>query len=273
MWDERFNLPVPPVTTVAPSEVAFWTTAIFGGLAALVFLYGLKHWRDSGRPIVLMIMLGGAVTTLVEPFLDVVGAAWHPETGQPMAFELFGRLIPWWVVAAYTFYFGALGSLNFLAFERGVTRRQVWIWFAVPMCIDIVMEELMMHWDLYCYYGQQPLIAFFKFPLWWAPCNSLGEFIGISILALMATSLRGWKLLLIPVILPMADAVGYAAVAMPSWLVVNTEGLPYWIVQLGGVMTFALTALVVHGIALVVAQDSPLKASAAAPAGRAIASS
>lgn len=48
---------------------------------------------------------------------------------------------------------------------------------------------------------------------------------------------------------------------MPSWLVVNTAGMPYWAVQLGGAMSFALTALVVHGIALVVASDSPLQRS------------
>lgn len=259
MWDEQTKLPIPPLHTVAPADVSFWATAIFSGLAAIVFLYGLKHWRDTGRPIVLMMMIGGAVTVFVEPVLDIIGAAWHPEIGQNVAFELVGRQIPWWVVAVYVFYFGALGSLNYLAFEKGVSMKVVWIWFSAPVLVDIVMEELMMHWDLYWYYGNQPLIAFFKFPLWWAPCNSIGEFIGVSLLVLMGPALRGWKLLLIPIILPVSDFVGYAAVSLPAVFVVNTEGLPWWLIQLGGVGTFALCALVVYALSLVIATDSPIR--------------
>lgn len=262
MWNDQMNLPLPPLETVAPPGVSFWATAIFSALSAVVFLYGFKHWRDTGRPIIFIMMIGGLTTVLVEPFLDVIGGAWHPVIGQNKAFALMGRDIPVWCLAVYVFYFGALGSLNLLAFEKGATMKQVWLWFAVPMLVDVVMEEIMMHWNLYYYYGNQPLILLFKFPFWWAPCNSIGEFVGVSLIAAMAPWLRGWRLLLIPVILPVADAVGYAAVGMPAVFVVNQESVPVWLMHLGGIATFALTAGVVYGISLLIATDSALRRSA-----------
>lgn len=263
MWNEQLNLPIPPLDTVAPPEVSFWATTIFSSLALLVFLYGFKHWRDTGRPIIFVMMVGGLTTVLVEPFLDVIGGAWHPEIGQNTAFALFGRAIPIWCLAVYVFYFGALGSLNLLAFEKGPTMKAVWIWFAAPMAIDVVMEEIMMHWDLYYYYGNQPLILLFKFPFWWAPCNSIGEFLGISLIATMTPWMKGWRLLLIPMILPIFDAIGYMAVGLPSLFVVNQQDVPNSIMQTAGVATFVLTAMVVYGISLLIAIDSPLRQRAA----------
>jgi hypothetical protein len=133
------------------------------------------------------------------------------------------------------------------------------IWFAAPMLLDIVMEEIMMHFDLYLYYGQQPLILLWKFPFWWAPCNSMGEFIGVAVLVLMGSSLRGWKLLLIPIIMPIMDCVGYMLVGLPSIVALNTANVSPLVTQLAGIATFVLTAVCVYAVALLVATDSPLR--------------
>lgn len=256
-WDTATRLPLPPVDTLFPMDVANVATAIYATLALLVFLYGLFNIKHHRGRIVLLLMVGGLLTVLVEPFLDVIGAAWHPEIGQNTAFENFGRKIPWWVVAVYLFFFGGLGSLNYLSFERGVTRKIVWLWFFIPAAVDVVMEEIMMAFDLYYYYGNQPLIVFREFPLWWAPCNTMGEFLGITALLLLMPYIRGWKMLAIPLIFPIADAVGYALVGLPSMIAVNTQGTPWWLMQLAGVSTFVLACLVVHAVSLVIASDSP----------------
>ena len=103
-------------------------------------------------------------------------------------------------------YFGGLGSLNYLAFKKGVTTRMVWIWFCAPVLLDIVMEEIMM---------------------------------------------------------PIMDCVGYMLVGLPSIFVLNSENVSPLVTNLAGVATFALTALCVHGVALVVATDSPLRKGSA----------
>jgi hypothetical protein len=257
MWDERLKLPIPPVDTVFNATAGTATMYIVGALAAVVLAYGLKYWRDTKSPIVLLMMLGGLTTTLVEPLLDIIGAAWHPIHGQRTAFELMGRRIPWWVLASYLCYFGAIGSLNYLSFRKGVTMRGVWLWCFVPIIFDVGQEELMMHFNLYYYYGQQPLIVLWKFPWWWAATNSMGEFLGISLLAFMGESLRGWRLLLIPIVMPIMDVVGYAVVGLPPVIAINTQNVAPLVSQLAGVASFALTAMAVYGVALVIGTDSP----------------
>lgn len=258
MWNETFRLPVPPVDAVAPTAFSTQCTWFYGLCAFIALLYSLKHWRDSGRPILLLILIGGGLTVFVEPFVDMMGAAFHPRLGHTIVFEFMGRPIPWWMVAAYFAFFGALGSMNYLAFARGVSTRAIRLWFLVPMLVDVVIEEIMLAKDLYLYYGDQPLILLWKLPLWWVPCNSIGEFIGISLVVLMTSYLRGANLLLIPLLIPLSDMVGYAAVALPSWIVINTP-VPGWVTQLAGIATFLLAFLIVHGISLLLATDSPFR--------------
>jgi hypothetical protein len=257
VWNPIFRLPQPPVDAVANATADFWATAIYVSLSALALLYGLHYWRKTGQPIIPLLLLGGALCSTVEPFVNIVGAVWHPIVGQVSAFTIMGRSMPWFLVTGYMFYFGALGTLNYVAFRNGVTTRRFWLWATVPMAIDVVMEELMLYWDLYSYYGQQPLILINKLPLWWVPCNSLGELLAVCLLVKSAPLLRGWRWALVPILVPVCDAVAYAAISMPSWIVVNTP-VPTWVNQLGGLATIALALLTLYGLSLVMPTDSPL---------------
>ncbi len=254
-WDSRFHLPVPPVDAVSNVAVDMITTKIYLALSALVLIYGLWHWQRTGRPIIVLLMIGGALCACAEPFVNIVGAVWHPVVNQITAFEIMGRPMPWFLVTGYLFYFGAVGSLTYLTFEKGVTTRQFWLWCSVPMLLDVVMEELMLHYDLYLYYGAQPLILISKLPLWWVPCNSLGQILGVAFIALVKPLQRGWGLLLIPILIPIWDTVAYAAISLPAWIVVNTP-CPWWLMQAGGLATCGLAFAVLYGVAQVLPTDS-----------------
>jgi hypothetical protein len=264
MWNEELRVLLPPWDAAFNVTAAYWTTVSFSGLTFITFMIGIMFWRRTKNPIVLLMLLGGLTTVIVEPYLDFIGGAFHPVHGQNVAFELMGRPIPWWVIPCYMFLFGGLGTLNYMAFTKGATMRQVWLWFFVPMSVDIIMEEMMMHFNLYSYYGQQPLIVFSKFPLWWSATNGMGVFLGVVIVTLMAPYLKGWKLLLIPVIMPVADGLGYAAVGLPTIIAVQTPNLPMYVSQLAGIADFALTALFVYWAALLLGTDSPLRQGTAA---------
>lgn len=256
-WSPIFRLPQPPVDAVANATADFWGTVIYSTLSLCALLYGLHYWRRTGQPIIPLMLIGGALCSTVEPFVNIVGAVWHPIVGQVSAFEIMGRSMPWFLVTGYMFYFGALGTLTYVAFRNGVTTRQFWLWATVPMGVDVVMEELMLYWDMYLYYGQQPLILLYKLPIWWVPCNSLGELLGVCLLVKIAPLLHGWRWLLVPILIPVCDAVAYATISMPSWIVVNTP-VPYWVNQLGGLATLALALLTLYGLSLVMPTDSPL---------------
>lgn len=256
-WDPTFRLPTPPIDAVANTTVDFWATLIYSSLSLIALVYGLYYWRRRGSPVIVLMLIGGALCSAVEPFVNIVGAVWHPVVNQVAAFEIMGRPMPWFLVTGYIFYFGALGTLSYVAFAKGVSTRQFWLWATVPMGVDILMEELMLYWDLYYYYGEQPLILISKLPLWWVPCNSLGALLSVCLLVKAAPVLRGWRQLLIPLLIPVCDAVAYAAISLPAWIVVNTE-VPWWLNQLGGVATCLLALLVLYALSLVIPNDSPL---------------
>ena len=256
-WSPKFGLPVPPLDAVAPTLFST-QTAVFYALATVVgVIFSIRHWTKTGRPVLLLIIVGGGLTVFVEPFVDLMGAAWHPQYGQTIVFMLFGRPIPWWMVTAYFAYFGVLGIANYLAFSKGISMRAMRLWFLLPMGVDVLIEEVMLHRDLYLYYGNQPLILLWKLPFWWVPCNSIGEFIGICLCVVLAPRLRRLQLLLIPLLIPLADMAGYALEAGPSWAVVNAQGASAWVIQLAGLCTYALAFLIVQGLSLALAADSP----------------
>lgn len=259
MFDQVFGLPIPSVNAVAPTTVSHGATAFFGVVACLAFLYGLKHWRDTGRPVLLLILVGGGMCTLAEPLVDLMGACWHPNIGQPVAFEFMGRYMPWWIVAVYFAYWGAQGGLLYWLMQRGMTMKTMRWLILIPIVGDILIEELALPSGLYIYDGQQPLILLNSLPFWWVPCNSIGLLLAIALVSVCAPHLKGLKLLLIPLLLPMGQLMGYVAVGLPSFVVINTAGVPNAIVQAGGIATWLLGLLVFHAISLVIATDSPLR--------------
>ena len=50
------------------------------------------------------------------------------------------RSIPWWIVAVYFTYFGALGIWNYQTFRRGATMNVIRLWFLAPMLADEPMD-------------------------------------------------------------------------------------------------------------------------------------
>lgn len=258
MWDDKFMLPVPPVSAVAPTSFSYWCTLTYSLISIVALIFAFIYWRKSGKPILIVIIIAGGMTGFIEPLVDLLGACWHPRTGHAIAYELMGRPIPWWIVAVYFAYFGALGILNYIAFEKGVKMWQVKLWFVVPMLADVIVELIMLPTGLYIYYGQQPLVIFGWLPAWWVPCNSMGQFLGITSAVLMVKYLPRFNVLWLLIIFPIADVVGYALIAIPSWIVINTPS-PNWLVQLGGVATFFLAFMVIHLVALIIGVDSPIR--------------
>ncbi len=259
VWDAKLSLPIPPVDTVYNETVGFWAAVVYLCFGLPVLFYALWNARQRRGQVMLLIMLGGALCALVEPFADVLGGCWHPEVGQPTVFTVLGRGIPPWVCIGYFVYFGAIAAANYLWYCYGITRRLIWIGFFTPVVVDIVMENLMLSHGLYYYYGNQPLNFIGYLPLWWPPINALGEFGGVVTLFLLIPHLRGWRVLLIPLIFPIMDLVSYALIAYPAIVVVNQENLNPVLTHLTGLWSWAMACLCVHLISYLLASDSPLR--------------
>lgn len=258
-WDPAFKLPIPPVETVYNETVGFWAAVVYLCFGLPVLLYALWKVRERRGQVMLLIMLGGALCALVEPFADVLGGCWHPEVGQPTVFTVLGRGIPVWVCVGYFVYFGCIAAVNYLWYCHGITRRLIWIGFLVPCAVDIIMENLMLGHGLYYYYGNQPLDFLGYLPLWWPPINALGEFGGVVTLFLLTPYLKGWRMLLIPLIFPTIDLVSYGLLAYPAILAVNSETLSPALTHLVGLYSWGMALLCVYLISFLLASDSPLR--------------
>jgi hypothetical protein len=254
-FDRTFGLPIPPVDAIAPTAVASGATTFFTVVALIALAYAFWDWRKSGRPILLFILLGGGLTVLVEPFVDLMGACWHPIRGQGVAFQFMGRHMPWWIVAVYFAFYGAQGGLVYSLLRKGVSTRTLFLLLLIPMAADVAIEEITLPTGLYIYSGSQPLMLFGHLPYWWVPCNSFGLMIGISLVYKLAPSLRGLRALVVPFLLPIGDLIAYVVIGMPSWIVINTAGVPWWLVQAGGVASYLLAGGIFILLAKIIATD------------------
>jgi hypothetical protein len=262
VWDHVTDLPLPPIETLYNDTVGFWAAVCYLGVSGPVALYALYRARERTGRIMLLILLGGTFCAFVEPFADVLGGCWHPEVNQPTVFSLLGRGIPVWVCVGYFTYFGALGTLNYLLYTHGLKRKVIWLCFLSAIAADIFMENLMVSHGLYYYYGNQPLAGLGWLPLWWPPINALGEVGGIVVLCFLLPHLKGWRILAIPVVIPIVDLVSYALIAYPGIIAVNSPHMSPLATNLLGSCSWILAFIIMHVITRMVATDSPFRSGA-----------
>jgi len=255
-WSKETGLPIPPMAAVPDPTLVHWVTLVYIALVAAGLIYALAHIRQLKGRVMLLVMAGGALSILCEPLLDLLGAAWYPIINIPVAFELIGRPMPVWLILAYTVFFGYVGTFTVLSFHRGITQTQVWLIFLVPICLDVFQQEVLLHYQLLMYYGNQPLVLLWKFPFWWAPCDSFGNVLAATVFYRLMPYLKGGKALLLPLIYPVVDFMGYAAVSIPGFNAVNSQ-MPNWATQLCGLASWLMVIPLVWFIARMVAIDSP----------------
>lgn len=256
--DPVFHLPMPPSLAVFNTTANNYFCVIYGIGVVAVLLWALL--RDRNPVIVLALFLGAAGVSVFEPLFDLITAVWHPPVGQSPLFISFGRSIPVWLTIAYVAYYGGLGYLLLGAFQRGITRRAIWLWCLIPIAVDELVEEAMLHFNLYYYYAHQPLILI-KFPVYQTAGNTSGVFFGITVLYFLAPLLqRGWKWFPAAlIVMPVCGTMGFIGACLPAALAINVPGTPYWVTQLAGLACYGLMGAGVYVISLLVAADSPYR--------------
>ncbi len=256
-------IPEPPLDMLIDKNVELYITSALGAIAVSALIYCLIQWARTGRPIALLLFIGGGAMMVFEPMVDTVGGCWFP-TNSWVGFEAYGRPLPVWLCLSYFFYFGIASALVWMGLRKGMTRAQIWIAFVAAMMGDLVFESALLTVDPYTYYGHQPLWLSNGFALWWMPVNALIPVVLGAVVYCFDDYFRGWRsLAIVPVALTTSAAVN-ASIGWPSWLVINTDYS--WIVtQLGGVATFALAFTIIQVLCHFVAQDARVPVSSLRP--------
>lgn len=219
-----------------PAVNSGWAVT-FGLLTAIVVLNYLRSWRRDGDPIGLILVVGGALASVIEPMLDVLGLAFHPRN-QPVLFTIADRPMPLWLVFLYMFFHSTFTILVWRRLQAGGGARSLWPVYGGVFAFDVVMETIGLKLQVWYYFGEQPL-ALWNFPLWWASCNALGPIVTGVLVYLLRERLRGWWSLALVAVPIVGFTCAYAIAATPVWAVLSTD-LPATATWSAGIVTVAL---------------------------------
>jgi hypothetical protein len=210
----------PPWDMRTPATAQTVMTAILAVALAGFVVAALLHWRRSGKPVFLLMLLGGFVCSFNEESADVMGHCFFPNDGW-IVHQFYGRGVPLWVVLAYVIFFGGLPFLMTSAFRHGVTRRTMWTAICIFWVLNTVLEMPPLSSKLYLYYGDQPFEVG-GFPLSWLVINSLGALFGAVVLTRLSWFFTGTRQLLI-LLVPFATYMSSWVLAMPHFAITNTD--------------------------------------------------
>lgn len=213
---------IPAMPIKDAPETAF---AVYTALMALITGGFLVWWLVSERrhgPALPLLILGGALSGLMEPWLDnIVLYRWPPHQNLA-AFEAFGRTIPWFVLIGYGWYCGALPYVTARYLRRGFTANTIWALLGIIVVIDFLAIGLSAWLDVSGFFGDPPL-RILGYPLWWAAIDGLHVILAGSIALLLIPHLRGWTLGFLVVLPSMALGASTGIVAWPVSIAINSQ--------------------------------------------------
>lgn len=228
----------PPVDAVAP---AGWATATLIAVCIIdlgLLVWAASDWRRRRSPILLVFLIGGAFSNLVEAPLDTLLMCYFPARGQVIAYTTFDRPIPLWTTLCYPILFGVMAYAFYRVFETGRTRAQFWKVVLLGFAINAVLEFSILATHIYTYYGEQPFRVL-NFPLYWLVLNNGASVLVATIAYHLKDYWRGPRWLLLIGVFPSAQLGFLAFVGWPLASVMNTGAGLVW-TTLAGAVTVAM---------------------------------
>jgi hypothetical protein len=203
-----------------------------------------------------MLALSAAGIAIPEVFVEVMGGCGYPTSPDNNSFTILGRQMSWFIIPGWFGFAAPFMFACYTLFKKGASERTLWLIVLLAGVTSVPIEEALLHFGVYYYYGNQPLILFAKYPFWWMPCNAGGIFLAAALAYRFDALLQGWRSLSILLLTPMSVAGIYGFIAVPSWIVVN--GNYNWLVtQAAGILTLTMGCVAIAlTISLVVIRHS-----------------
>lgn len=252
-------IPYPPVDLAGDAHVDAVVTLVMAALFVCALGYAFYSLARTGRPVVLLMLIGGGCMMLMEPMVDTTAGVWFASSSR-MFLHGWGRSIPLWVCLTYFVYFGVGSAILWQLMEKGITARQIWMIYLGEIAADVLLETIVLGTGIYTYYGDQPLLMG-RFPFWWAAVNALISLSSAFAVRQIAGRWEGWRQIGIVPVMLCASAGANAAAGWPAWFVINSGLGPMW-TQIGGVASVAIALSCVALIAGRVATGSKAATSA-----------
>lgn len=230
----------------------------FGFIAvAALLVIACRQWRRYASFVPVLLLIGAACTVALEPIVGVLGHGFHPVIGQVPLFSTLGRAIPLHIGLVYTFYYGSMYILLFPTLRAGVVSRAfTWKLFWATAVGAFVFEVVPLQAGLWVYYEPQALWLWRGgMPVFWVVANAVSLIVPLTLIKAYLPVCTGWRQWLIVPLSPMGAIMGHVGSGFPFYIAANSGG-PQWLVELGGVASFALAVLVVSTCASVMASEA-----------------
>jgi len=247
-----------PVDMAMPEPAQLYMNFLMWGFVVIVLLLALNHWRKSGSSIGVWFILGGALTTLNEPIVDILGKCWFPAINSWVLLKAWGVSIPVHMIPVYAWYVGGQSFFSYRRFEKGISVRGVFGLYALFAGINILLEVpgVSAAQPMYSYFGYQPLVLL-KFPLWWMFCNALMPMAAAAVVFRCDSLLLGARRVFIIPLTWMLAAATNALIAAPIWVALNATNSSLTLTNAAAVVSFVFGLIVCYAIAVTVAIDAP----------------
>lgn len=247
----------PPNDLLMPLTAQLWTTILYG-IGAMVFvLLALRLAYRERSLLPLLLLAGAALTIYLEPVVDLLGNALHPQIGQFNLLTTNGHPVPWAVLIGYLWYFAGAPLLCYsMLKQRNLTQRFVWGMFASVVLSAALVEQIPLHFGVWLYYGEQlPKIGYM--PIWWMFANTCAVLVPFILIYKLYPQLTGWRQALVVGLMPSGAFMGHAAAGWPMYnlLGTDTSQLPALALYLTSAACVALALLTVA--ALMAVADIP----------------
>lgn len=239
----RFE-PLPPIHESVGGATKEW---IFIGAHSTVFLValGVAIYLSFRRrsPIPVLCMVGGVLCLYTEPMIDAHLQVWWPEHDQPDVFHAWGRDIGIMLIPILGWYFGAGTYVRWYFLDKYGSSFRVWWIYMAEVGAAIALEPAAIQLHLWHYYGFQGL-RLFGYPIWWPFIGGACGVLAGTLIYKLTPYLKGWRLALVPPLVPMAVVAVYWSTSWPMFNALNTEA-PHAVVYLCSALSVALAVLVV----------------------------
>jgi hypothetical protein len=210
--DGPLGTPPDPIVPNSPGVELVFTLAC--AAVVLIGLVGLVlHWRRTGSPIGVLVLLGGMLACIQEPMVDTLGNMYIPPSHYTL-FTTYGRQMPWFAPFGYGLYFGIPMFLYIRAAQRRAGRAYFQKLFVGSIVLELIFELIAVNGNFYAYYGDQPF-RFFELPLHWMTLNMAAAWVAAAVVYKVLPHLRGWQLAAIPLITLCTITCSYEAQGWP----------------------------------------------------------
>lgn len=232
------QIPPVPIHLISPLTPQIFEIGNLSVQLLIAFVLALIWYRRSGSLGYIALLIGGALASVNEPWLDLLSHCWYPSIHQITAFVFFDRSIPLWVVLAYAVFFGALPSIVLHLSRHGLRLERFYLGFLLIVVLDFFMQVPLINYNMIVYYDFQPFMIA-GVPLHVVVLDALAVLLIASIIKTVPGFFSGaagfWRALLLPpLVLWAAEGLG-----LLSWIALNS-GWSHGVIMLADVFTIVL---------------------------------